>query len=330
MGDKICGQHATAGQAKHTAGTHRRARMYLAKHPHLYRLVVRYYIIKHAKWRHLTARWRRLPDFIIIGGTKCGTTSLYDFIVHHPDIEAARAKELVYWSDPIKAGLNFYRANFPLSSKKRCLTGEADPTYFDYPGVPAQMKAALPNVKLIVILRDPVERAYSYYHDSHRDGNGDPGDTFEKALKQEEARRKLAERAHRIISSIYDDNDKKAAANVNMDYLLQCVRTFRPYTAYGHYADHLEKWFEHYPKEQFLILSTTDLKRNRQTVLDEVYDFLGVRPHAMGDAPNLNVGRYEPIKEETRCMLAEHFAPYNERLYRMVGRDFGWQCGDRC
>ena len=307
----------------------RLARVYVARHPSLYRLAVRYNTIKHAKWRYLTARWRRLPDFIIIGGAKCGTTSLYDFIVRHPDIEAARAKELVYWSNPIKTGLDSYRANFPLSSRKRCLTGEADPSYFNYPGVPAQMKAALPDVKLIVILRDPVERAYSHYHFGRRNPRNPmiPWDTFEAALKGEEPRRRLTEHARRVISSIYDGGGGgEAAANVYITSMLQCISRSNQYTAYGHYADHLEKWFVHYPREQFLILSTTDLKRNRQMVLDQVYDFLGVRPHTVGAIPNLYVGRYEPIKEETRRMLAEHFAPYNKRLYRMVGRDFGWQC----
>lgn len=311
----------------------RLARMYVARHPYLYRLAVRYNTIKHAKWRYLTARWRRLPDFIIIGGSKCGTTSLYDFIVRHPDIEAARAKELVYWSDPIKAGLYSYRADFPvmLPSKKRRLTGEADPTYLDCPGVPAQMKAALPDVKLIVILRDPVERAYSHYHFSRRNRRNPliPWDTFEAALEREGPRRKLAEHARHVISSIYNGGGREeAVANVHITNMLRCIHRSSQYTAYGHYADHLEKWFEHYPREQFLILSTTDLKRNRQTVLDQVYDFLGVRPHTVGDAvSNLYVGRYEPIKEETRRKLAEHFASHNERLYRMVGRDFGWRCG---
>ena len=307
-------------------------RRYVAKHPHLFRLAVRYYTIRHGMWRHLTARWRHLPDFLIIGGAKCGTSSLYDFIVRHPEIEAAHSKELVYWPDPIKGGLDWYRANFP-PTRRSCLTGEADPTYFALPGVPAQMKAALPDVKLIVILRDPVERAYSHYNFYRTRNRLESCNTFEAALELEEPRGLAAERVRRIISSMYGggngqvDDAPPLPTRVNMyDLLPWATRIFHQYTTYGHYADHLEKWFEYYPRRQFLILSTTDMKHDRQAVLNRVYDFLGVSSFMLDDAvPNLYVGRYElPINEQTRQRLAKHFAPYNERLYRLVGRDFGW------
>ena len=162
------------------------ARTWLHRHPYLYALY------KQSKFRLVTSPWRTWPDFVIIGAQKSGTTSLYDFIVKHPAIESAAKKELHYFSWFYACGDKWYRSNFPtnLSSSRfykdvgqKLLTGEASPTYLFYPMVPGRMVKALPNVKLIVILRNPVDRAYSHYNHNIRHKHETL--SFEKALERE-------------------------------------------------------------------------------------------------------------------------------------------------
>ena len=113
-------------------------------------------------------RLRMLPDFVIIGAQKSGTSSLYDFVVQHPAILPAAKKELHYFSLGYKKGEYWYRLRFPIRASQKLLSGEASPIYLFYPMVPGRMKKLLPDVKLIVILRNPVDRAYSHYHDTKR------------------------------------------------------------------------------------------------------------------------------------------------------------------
>ena len=137
----------------------------------------------------------RLPDFVIIGAMKSGTTSLYNFVIKHPTIAPAFAKELHYFSIWYKFGELWYRSNFPTNlsrhyfykkTNQKLLSGEASPTYLFYPTVPSRMKEILPDVKLIVILRNPVDRAYSHYHHMLRRNNESL--SFEKAIESEKER----------------------------------------------------------------------------------------------------------------------------------------------
>ena len=124
---------------------------------------------------NITSLFHALPDFLIIGIAKSGTTSLYGLISAHPHVVPARLKEVHYFTDSRNYGMGalWYRARFPSMSYKRrlavrygrkILSGEASSTYMFHPMAPGRVKALLPDVKLIAILRNPVDRAYSDYH----------------------------------------------------------------------------------------------------------------------------------------------------------------------
>ena len=143
--------------------------------PHWGSCVRAIHTINENKFRLITSPLRSLPDFVIIGAMKSGTTSLYDFLIKHPAIAPAAKKEVMYFSTwyKYKLGKLWYRSNFPTNlsrsafykkTTQRLLSGEASPPYLFYPMVPGRMKGVLPDVKLIVILRNPVDRAYSHYH----------------------------------------------------------------------------------------------------------------------------------------------------------------------
>lgn len=269
-----------------------------------------------ARGRWLTGPFRMLPDFIIIGAQKCGTTSMYDFVTRHPDVAPAHSKEVHHftfhdrldlkrWDEPRpeheKFGTNWYRSNFPttlagflhsLRHGRRLLTGEATTLYLPYPGVPERMARLLPDVRLIVMLRDPADRAYSAYN-FYKWYYGEDR-TFEDAIAQD-----------------MDGTE---------------TRIIRTYLEHGHYADHLERWFEHYPREQFLVLHDAEMRADLQGTMDRVWDFLGLRPHSFGDnpPPNLNVGRYGPMSDEMRALLKSYYAPHDARLASLMGGRRFW------
>ena len=258
---------------------------------------------------------RELPDFIIIGAQKSGTTSLYDFVVKHPAIAPAAKKEVQYFSVQYARGELWYRSNFPTNlsrynfykrTNQRLHSGEASPLYLFYPVVPGRMKETLPDVKLIVILRNPVDRAYSHYHHSLRK-NMEPIMSFEKAVELEEER--CTGEREQLIQ--------------DLSFIPKHYRT-HSYLARGVYADQLENWFRHYDRKRFLILTTETFYENPQRTLDQVFDFLGVSPFQVGNLRNLNVGNYKKMNEDTRKFLIEYFKPHNERLSKLLQRSFDW------
>ena len=283
-----------------------RTRNWLRQHPKL-----RMFYLQNG-FRATTSRMRGLPDFVIIGAQKSGTTSLYNFIIRHPTIASASRKELHYFSIQYDLGESWYRSNFPTNltrhrfykkTGQKLLSGEASPTYLFFPTVPSRMKKILPDVKLIVILRNPVDRTYSHYHHNLRLNNETL--SFEKAMM-------LAKERH--------ERDHTAK---DTDFVPKHFRSYS-YLARGAYADQLERWFKHYDRKQFLILATEDLRKNPQRILDQVFNFLEVPSFQIGDLMDKNVRIYKKMSEDTRKFLVEYFKPHNERLYRMLRRNFDW------
>src|SRR5690348_6863383 len=125
-------------------------------------------------YRGVTSPIRLLPDFLVIGTQRGGTTSLYHYLQAHESIAPSSIKEIHFFDRKYARGLAWYRGHFPTGAEKwyaqrlrrqAFVTGEASPVYLFHPHVPARVKQALPAVKLIVLLRNPVDRAYSqYYH----------------------------------------------------------------------------------------------------------------------------------------------------------------------
>ena len=299
--------------------------LYLGRNPRLFKWYYRLGGHRTRKFRVLTASLRRLPDFNIIGAAKSGTTTLYDCLMTHPDIMPCWTKEPHYFNHPIRFGEWSYRCNFPIRPDAK-LSGESSVSYLTYPGVPARMYRVLPNAKIIVLLRDPVERAYSQYNYG-RKVNQVPYDTFEEALAREHTDMIRWLRAMSLMQTYLHTNQRVTKGNLHTLKLHWNEGSSRAYRRSGLYALHLKRWFEHYPREQFLILSTADMHDDRQATLDKVFEHIGAEPFDIPEdvMPNSNVGKYkQPMKEKTRDYLIEYFKPYNKQLYELLGRDFGW------
>jgi len=111
-----------------------------------------------------------LPNFIIVGAQKSGTTTLYDVLNNHPEVNMSLIKEVNYFTSNKKMskGLEYYSKSFRAPEKTEKVTGEASPGYMCYPGVAKQIKKDLGDIKIVMILRDPIQRAFSQYWDNRR------------------------------------------------------------------------------------------------------------------------------------------------------------------
>ncbi|MDJ0953309.1 MAG: sulfotransferase domain-containing protein, partial [Acidimicrobiia bacterium] len=144
--------------------------------------------------RRVTARFRILPTFVILGGQRCGTSSLYKYLGQHPEIAPSLRKEIEYFTIDYGNGELWYRAHFPLALRRlisrlfgrSLVTFEATPDYLFDPRAPERLQRLLPEARLIVLLREPVSRAFSHYHHMARLGLDDL--SFPDAIAAEESR----------------------------------------------------------------------------------------------------------------------------------------------
>ncbi len=240
-----------------------------------------------------------LPDFLIIGTQRGGTTSLYSYLARHPKVAPASVKEVHYFSFFYERGSSWYESNFPRSRGLRGrISGESSPYYLFHPHVPERVLAVCPDVKLIALLREPVARAYSHYR--HECRLGEESLSFEDAIAKE--------------------NERFAG-----DPFLDGSHQHFSYAARGRYAEQLENWYQHFPREQMLILRSEDLFNDPERVCAETLGFLGLRPHRLSAYERYNAGaELAGIKPGLRRELTEYFRPHNERLYTLVDRDMGW------
>jgi hypothetical protein len=265
------------------------------------------------------ARWasgplRVLPDFIIIGTQKGGTTSLYNYLAGHPCVIPAGRKEVHYFDTNFDKGLNWYRAWFPTAMycdrisrqlQKPVLTGEASPYYLAYPYTAERVRQTVPDAKLIALLRNPIDRAYSNYQHERRRGTETL--SFEEVIQQE------PDRLGPEWKKIEQDEYYHSRSDRHFNYLRR-----------GVYADQLPAWMERFPKEQLLILEHDDFNRDTPAIFRQVLDFLQLDHWEPPAYERFLQVPYSPMNPDTRRKLVEHFRPHNRRLYDMLGIDFGW------
>lgn len=264
--------------------------------------------------RVLTSWARPLPDFIIIGAQKCGTTSLYNYLIRHPAVVPAFNKEVHFFDLNFQKGIAWYRAHFPTSVYRSYanrllgqdrITGESSPYYIFHPLAPQRISRAIPHVRLIALLRNPVDRAYSHYQKAAR--NGLEPLSFEDAIEREEKR--LRRETGRMLEeeNYYSFDHQK-----------------RSYLSRGIYVDQLKVWRSLFPEEQILVLRSEDFFADPATVVNRVYEYLHLPQWELMEYKKHNFASYAEMDEATKRRLIEYFAPHNQRLYEYFGVDFGW------
>jgi hypothetical protein len=248
------------------------------------------------------------PDFIIIGAQKCGTTTLFQHLRKHPDTRLPKKKkELHFFDTHYAAGLDWYLNHFNREGKPEVpfCTGEASPYYFFHPLVPARIYSAFPGIKLILLLRNPANRSYSQYH--HMKRYHRISLSFEHCIKLESE----------IIKG------RKEAFFTEEYHSDMMYRRFS-FLARSRYAEQLASWYDFFPKEQILIIRSEDYFANPETTFRIIFQFLDLQPYAITLTKKHEPSDYPPMKEETRKYLMEYFEPFNQDLYKLTERDFGW------
>jgi len=256
------------------------------------------------------------PDFLIIGGQRCGTTSMYRTLSQHPNVlKPVLHKGVHYFDTSYSSGIRWYRGHFPLEATARRveretgtrpLTFESSPYYMFHPLAAERIKRDLPEVKVIVLLRDPVERAYSAH--AHELARGFETEDFETALALEDSR--LDGEAERILA----DETYNSHSHQHHGYLQR-----------GRYVEHLERLEKVLGREQMHVVDSHRFFTEPEAAYDEVVTFLGLPHTGYPVFEQHNARPRSPLAEETRLRLERHFEPYDERLIAWLGRPVSWR-----
>ena len=268
--------------------------------------------------RHLVDGNRRLPELLVIGAQRAGTSSLYKWLESHPNVVASLRKETEYLSAHWCKPESWYRGHFASGPRRTfekalrarpIVTFEASPNYLFHPLAPERAAGLMPDARIVALLRDPVDRAFSHWQHEVRNGRESLG--FEAALDAEPDR-------------LAGEEDRMRA-----DHCYRSLAWERcSYAARGRYADQLQRWFALFPRGQVMVVHSADLYRDTASCYAAILDFLRLpafTPKAFG---NHSFGGGAPrgtrMADATWRRLKAEFAPHDQRLYELLGCDFGW------
>jgi len=247
---------------------------------------------------------RALPDTLLIGAMKSGTSSLHYYLTQHPQVIAPLRKEVHYFDLNFERGESWYRANFGREGQAG-VNIDSSPYYLFHPLVPRRAHALVPNAKLIVLLRDPVRRAYSHYW--HERDKGREPLSFEDAIAAEPDR---IGRAHERLAR---GEIERSEAHQYFSYL-----------ARSRYAEQLERWLQFYPREQLLVLRFEDLARDPLQLTNESLAYTGLPPMNTAQLEPRHTRKYPPLDPATAGRLQDYFAPHDAALAQVLGRPVRW------
>ncbi|MFB9184480.1 sulfotransferase [Dactylosporangium sucinum] len=265
----------------------------------------------------LTAARRILPSFLICGGQRCGTTSLYRALAAHPAvIKAVLHKGVHYFDVGYHHGLRWYRGHFPLRRRAERVrtefgvpaqTFESSPYYMYHPHALGRIARDLPGVRLVVLVRDPVERAYSQH--AHEVARGfEPEVDFARALDLE--RERLAGERERLLADPFS---------------YSFAHQHHAYRARGEYIEYLEPMAELLGRDRVHVVDSSLFFTRPEPVYDAVVDFLGLpRTGSYPPFERHNARPRNRLDDSIASKLAEHYRPYDERLAAWLGYRPSW------
>jgi hypothetical protein len=262
------------------------------------------------QYRHATWRNRSLPDFIIIGAQKSGTSSLFNYLAQHPQLLPSTEKEVHFFDggldphvDTFEKGQAWYRDHFPLkkSISTHQKTFEASPLYIFNPLAPGRIFDLIPKVKIIAVLRNPTDRAISqYFHEK---------------------------RANWETLSIYDalQNEEKRLESIGDDYKNNAY-IHHSYKSRGLYKAQIERYLNYFPWNQILVIASEEFFNEPHKTLKRVFEFVEVDPaFKINDISPSNVAsNRSDVAPEVYEYLNCYFSSPNQALYEMVRENYGW------
>lgn len=245
-----------------------------------------------------------LPTVLILGGQKCGTSSLQHYLVQHREVGAAQRKEVHYFDLNADKSQLWYRSHFPLRDTYRH-TIDSSPYYLFHPAVPQRAHQLVPDAKLIVLLRDPVKRTYSHYHHACRHGLETLD--FRAAIDQEE------QRLDGTTAFLLSHRSARSYSHQHHSYVSRSI-----------YAPQIARWYEFFDRDQFLFLSSEDLFRDPGEIVSRVQSWLGLSIELPLELTARNAGTYGPLDHALLAMFAERFTADRLEVQALTGRTFPW------
>lgn len=273
----------------------------------------------------LSAGLRPLPDFLVIGTKRGGTTSLYFDLLEHPEIvplyppplrwlKPMATKGVHYFDVNATRSVRWYRSYMPMTATRRRhgrdhgrpgIAGEASPYYLFHPAAAQRASEVTPDAKLIALLRNPIDRTYSHWKERRR--NGAEELSFADALDAEPDRLR-GEHEHLLA-----DPTHVSYAHEQQSYATQST-----------YVRALEPWLARFPRHRLCVIASEEYYLEPGRVLGRVHSFLGLSPHDTTAGRVLNEAPGLDIDPATRSMLAARFVEPNSELERMLGQGFEW------
>lgn len=242
------------------------------------------------------------PDFIIAGASKSGTSSIYYYLSRHPQILLSHKKEIDFYWTHYKRGIEWYLAHFPtITDRSDFLTGEATPNYLRFPQVAQRIKDTFPQTKIIILLRNPVDRAISWHY--HKQNTGLTNIDLETAIAKEITRLANVSEAEITNTGFHDP-----------DNIMSSLYIYK-----------IKPWIELLGREQFMILPSETFYLNPLEKMKEVFKFLDVPNCSLENYPKVNAGSYNQVDPSLRKTLSEYFAPYNQQLSEYLDMQFDWE-----
>ena len=283
--------------------------MNAGKHRQLYRII--YYQLIQRHIFAITGFIRVIPDFLVIGAKRCGTTSLYQHLPEHPCISKSPHDNMGFFNDNFHLGVNWYKSFFPTIFTRNKIKSEfgnflafdVTTTYMEEESTANNVYQIKPNMKIIVILRNPVDRAYSQYHLSVRQ-------TAERRSFEDV----VEENMNRLNKESHEHYEIKPKFSVEEDNHLKK----------GLYALQLRYWLKIFPRENILIVSTEEFESNQQIIYNKIFEFLNISKFEVKNTKKMQKGNYPPIKSETRNLLLDYFRPHNHELFELINMEFDW------
>lgn len=267
-------------------------------------------------FRRMTSDYRAQPDFFIIGVQKGGTTSLFHYLSAHPQVGSILRKEPFYYLWNFNRGLNWYRSNFPFKSEieaksrragQKCLVYEASTHYIFYPQAARRILKDCPAARFILVLRDPVERAFSHWR--HRRRRGEESRDFEECIAHE-----LSAGGSRVIMQARLKEEQ-----------IEWEWCERQYLSHGLYLEQIEAWLEVIDRDRLMILISEDFFEDPKLGVRKVETFLGIEHNVPeGGFPVYNQGRPGQMNEDIRAQLVEFYKTSNSCLEKFLGRALPW------
>jgi len=270
--------------------------------PYWYRVISKpYYLSKRTLeiyYRKKTDVANRVkPSFLIVGTQKGGTTSLYDYLIQHPEIIPVERKEIHFFDSNFDKGLPWYLSFFPekIEGQVRPNCGEASPSYLFIEEIPQRVKGLFPDIKIIILLRNPVDRAISHF-------------SMEKYRKLENLDFKTA------IEKEQERMQENIRHRIRYSYLEQ-----------GLYHKHIKNWLKHFDENQLLFIKSEDFFDNPKEATSRAFKLLGLENYDNIQYKPLNKGKYKhEVSPETVEYLKEFFWKPNIELARMLGEKYNW------